>query len=131
MISKIITHATSVVAQNKKNRLRVLRRGTRSKSKRHSPPACLSGSSTNVTATSWKRWSRTTKSNRTQSYVAHFRKNHHRLLLGNGHVLTLTRKELKLIEEAKKYRLDIVGVSSTKRRGSGIVDLVGEWKLFY
>ena len=38
---------------------------------------------------------------------------------------------MKLIEEAKKYHLDIVGVFSTKRRGSGIVDLDGGWKLFY
>ena len=27
--------------------------------------------------------------------------------------------------------LDIIGVSSTKRRGSGTVDLDGGWKLFY
>ena len=40
-------------------------------------------------------------------------------------------KELELVEEAKKYHLDIVGVSSTKRRGSGIVELGGGWKLFY
>ena len=38
---------------------------------------------------------------------------------------------MELVEEAKKYHLDIVGVSSTKRRGSGIVDLDGGWKLFY
>ena len=41
-----------------------------------------------------------------------------------------TKKELKLVEEAK-YHLDIVGVSSTKRCGSGIVDLDDRWKLFY
>ena len=38
---------------------------------------------------------------------------------------------MESVEEAKKYHLDIVGVSSTKRRGSGIVDLDGGWKLFY
>ena len=38
---------------------------------------------------------------------------------------------MELGEEAKKYYLDIVGVSSTKRRGSGIVDLEGRWKLLY
>ena len=65
-----------------------------------------------------------------QGYVAHFWKNHHRLLLVNCNVLTLTGKELELIEEANKYHLDIAGVSSTKRRGSGIVDLDGGWKLF-
>ena len=35
------------------------------------------------------------------------------------------------MEEAKKYHLDIVGVFSTKRRGYGIVDIDGGWKLFY
>ena len=64
-------------------------------------------------------------------YVPHFRKNHHRLLLGSWNVLTLTEKELELVEEEKKYYLDIVGVSSTKRHGSGIVNLDGGWKLFY
>ena len=63
--------------------------------------------------------------------MAHFRKNHHRLLLGNWSVLYLTEKELELVEEAKKYHLDIIGISSTKRRSSGIVDLYGVWKLFY
>ena len=28
-----------------------------------------------------------------------------------------------MVEEANGYRLDIVGISSTKRRGSGTVDL--------
>ena len=38
---------------------------------------------------------------------------------------------MELVKETKKYHLDIVGVSSIKRRGSGIVDLDGGWKLFY
>ena len=70
------------------------------------------------------------QSNRTQDYVAHFWKNHHRLLLGNWNVLTLT-KELELVEETKKHHLDIVGVSTTKLHGYGIADLDGGWKLFY
>ena len=36
-----------------------------------------------------------------------------------------------MVEEAKRYHLDIFGVSSTKRRGSGTVDLDGGWKVFY
>ena len=131
MVPKITTHATLVVAQNKKDCVRVLRRETCSKSKRHSPPASLLDSSTNLPATRLERWSRTAQSNRTQDYVVHFRKNYHTLLLGNWNVLTLTGKELELVEEAKKYHLDIVGDSSTKRRGFGIVDLDGEWKLFW
>ena len=68
---------------------------------------------------------------RTRDNVAHSRVNHHQLLLGNWNILTLTGKELELVEEAKRYHLDIIGVSSTKRRGSGTVDLNGGWKLFY
>jgi len=45
--------------------------------------------------------------------------------------LTLTGKKLQLVEEAKWYYLDIVGVSSTERHGSGTVNLDGKWKLFY
>ena len=41
------------------------------------------------------------------------------------------KKELELVEEAKKYHLNIVGVSSTKKHGSGIINLDGGWKLFY
>ena len=36
-----------------------------------------------------------------------------------------------MVEEAKRCHLDIIGVSSTKRRGSGTVNLDGEWKLIY
>ena len=36
-----------------------------------------------------------------------------------------------MVEEAKRHHLDIIGVSSTKRRGSGTVDLDGGRKLFY
>ena len=53
------------------------------------------------------------------------------MLLGNWNILTLTKKELELVEEAKRYHLDSIGVSSTKQRGSGTVDVDGGWKLFY
>jgi len=53
------------------------------------------------------------------------------MLFGNWYILTLTGKELELVEEAKRYHLDIAGVSSTKRRGSGTMNLDGGWKLFY
>ena len=68
---------------------------------------------------------------RTRDNVPHSRVNHHQLLLGNWNILTLTGKELELVEEAKRYHLDIIRVSSTERRGSGTVDLDGGWKLFY
>ena len=51
--------------------------------------------------------------------------------MGNWNVLTLIGKELELVEEEKRYHLDTIGVFSTNRRGSGTVDLDGEWKLFY
>ena len=68
---------------------------------------------------------------RSRDNVAHSRVNHHQLLLGNWNILTLTGKELELVEEAKRYHLDIIGISSTKRSSSGTVDLDGGWKLFY
>ena len=37
-------------------------------------------------------------------------------------ILTLTGKELELVEEAKWYYLDIIGVSSTKRRWIWMAD---------
>ena len=114
MVPKIITYAALVVAQIIKDGIRVLGKRTRLKSKRHSLRASLFGSSTIMPATRLERRSRTAPSNRTQGYFAHFWKNHRRLLLGNWNVLTLAGKELELVEEAKKYRLDIVGVSSTK-----------------
>ena len=46
-------------------------------------------------------------------------------------ILTLKEKEPKLVEEAKQYHLYFIGVSSTKRSGSGTVDLDAGWKLFY
>ena len=39
--------------------------------------------------------------------------------------LSLTGKEIELVEEAKQYCLDIVGISSTKRCASATVDLDG------
>ena len=68
---------------------------------------------------------------RTRDNVAHSRVNHHQLLLGNWNILTLKGRELELIEEAKRYHFNIIGVSSTKRRVSGTVDLDGGWKRFY
>ncbi|MCP3656858.1 MAG: endonuclease/exonuclease/phosphatase family protein, partial [Herbaspirillum sp.] len=53
------------------------------------------------------------------------------LAIGNWNITTLTGKEQELVEEAKYYRLDIVGISSTRFRGSGTVDLDRGWKLHY
>ena len=69
---------------------------------------------------------------RAQGHVAHLRKNHLSLqLLVNWNVLILTMKKLELVEEAKKYHLNIVGVFFSTKRRSRIVDLDGRMKLFY
>ena len=68
---------------------------------------------------------------RIRDNVAHLRVNGHQLLVGNSNILTLTGKDLELVEEAKRYHLDIIGVSSTKRRDCGTTYLDGGWKLFY
>ena len=52
------------------------------------------------------------------------------LAIGNWNVSSLTGKEQELVCEAQQYRLD-VGISSTKRRGCGTVELNGGWKIFY
>ena len=114
---------SQVVIQRNPYGVRVLGRGARSKNKRQSPPASPSGSSTNVPATRLERRMEAAQSILTRDNVAHSRVNHHQLLLCNWNILTLTGKELELVEEAKRYHLDIIGVSSTKRRGSGTVDL--------
>ena len=118
-----------VVIQRNPYGVRVLGRGARSKNKRQSPPASPCGSSTNVPATRLERRMEAAQSICIRDNVAHSWVNHHQLLLGNWNILTLTGKELELVEEAKRYHLDIIGVSSTKRCGSGTVD--GGWKLFY
>ena len=53
------------------------------------------------------------------------------LAIGNWNVSSLTGKEQELVCEAHQYGLDVVGISSTKRRGSGAVELNGGWKIFY
>ena len=120
-------HTASDDAHDKKVRIRVLGRGTRSKSKLQSPPqADRHRKSTNAVA---KRLGR-------QVGAAH-RKctrvglNCRDLAIENRSVSSLTGKEQKLVCDAQQYRLDTVGISSTKRRGSGTVELNGGWKIFY
>ena len=122
---------SQVVNQRNPYGVRVLGRGARSKNKQQSPPASPCGSSTNVPATRLERRMEAAQSICTRDNVAHSRVNHHQLLLGNWNILTLTGKELELVEEAKRYHLDIIGLSSTKRRDSGTMDLDSGWKLFY
>ena len=53
------------------------------------------------------------------------------LAIGKWNVSSLTGKEQELACEAQQYRLDVRGITSTKRRGSGTVELNGGWKIFY
>ena len=71
MVPKIVSHAASVIAQNKKLRLNNWKRD-HLRSKRHSPSASLSGNSTDVLATPMETQLKTAQSNRTQGYVTHF-----------------------------------------------------------
>ena len=55
---------------------------------------------------------------------------HQDLCMGNWNVTLLKGKELEWVLEAEQYHLDIVGVSSTKCRGSDAVELNQCWKFF-
>ena len=112
MVPKIISHAASVVTQNKKDRVQVLCRGTRSKRKRHSPPASLLGSPTTYQLHVWRGGRRQCRVIVRKVMLHTFGETIADCCLKTN-VLTLTGKELELVEEAKKYHLDIVGVSST------------------
>ena len=55
----------------------------------------------------------------------------HKLGKGNWKITSLTGKEHELVDEAKRYFPDVVGISSTKRRGYNTVELDDGWKLSY
>ena len=59
------------------------------------------------------------------------REREQKLHIGTWNVTSLTGKEPELVDEAIRYRLDIVRVSSTKRKGNGTLVLNKTWKLFY
>ncbi|XP_055715158.1 uncharacterized protein LOC129809374 [Phlebotomus papatasi] len=50
--------------------------------------------------------------------------------MATWNIFSLTGKHQELKSEAKRIQLDIIGVSSTKQRGSGTVDLEEGWQLF-
>ena len=59
------------------------------------------------------------------------REREQKLHIGTWNVTSLTGKESELVDEAIRYRLDIVGVSFTKRKGHGTLVLHKRWQLFY
>ena len=111
--------------------MQVLGRGTRSENKRQSPPASPSRSSTNVPINAFRgEW------RQRRVFVLKIKSHTHRSIITNccwaiWNILTLTGKELDLVEKVKQYHLNIVRVSLIKKRGSATVDLGGKWKLFY
>ena len=113
-------HAASNGAQNKKVRVRVLGRRTRSKNKLQSPPqADRHRKPTNAVA---KRLGR--QMGAVHRKCTRVGPNYRDLAIGNWNVLSLTGKEQELVCEAQRYRL-VVKISSLKRRGSGTVELNG------
>ncbi|CAF3932499.1 unnamed protein product [Rotaria sp. Silwood1] len=59
------------------------------------------------------------------------RQHQHKINIGTWNVTSLTGKEIELAEEAQKYTLDILGISSTKRKGKGSLILNNGWQLYY
>ncbi|TWW56043.1 hypothetical protein D4764_08G0000300 [Takifugu flavidus] len=54
-----------------------------------------------------------------------------KLAFGTWNVTSLAEKELELVGEVERYRLDMVGLTSTHSVGSGTQILHGGWTLFY
>ena len=120
-------HTASDSAQDKKVRVRVLGRGIRSKNKLQSPPqADRHRKPTNAVAQRLER-----QIGATHRKCTRVGPNCRDLAIGNWNVSSPTGKEQELVCEAQQYHLDIVGISTTKRRGSGTVELNGGWKFFY
>ena len=56
---------------------------------------------------------------------------HQDYCMSNWNVTLLNKIEQELVLGTKQYHLDIVGISSTKFRGSDTVELNEGWKLYY
>ena len=54
-----------------------------------------------------------------------------KLATGTWNVTSLAGKEPELVHEIERYRLDIVGLTSTRSMGSGTDLLQRGWTLFY
>ncbi|TWW67270.1 hypothetical protein D4764_02G0003110 [Takifugu flavidus] len=55
----------------------------------------------------------------------------HKLALGTWNVTSLVGKEPELVREVEKFRLDIVGLTSTHGKGSGTSHLERGWTLYH
>lgn len=54
-----------------------------------------------------------------------------KLKVGTWNVSSLKHKKPEMVDEATKYHLDVVGLSSTKIKGNGIEELPQGWTLYY
>ena len=59
------------------------------------------------------------------------RQSSHTLVVGNWDITSLTRKKHELVEEAKRYSLDVDCISSTNPQDSYVVEPGDGWKFFY
>ena len=120
-------HAASDDAQDKKIRVQILGGGTRSKNRLQF--LSLADRHRKLTSTVAKHLVKQTGAGHRK--CTRIGPNCRDITIGNWNVWSLTGKKQELVWEAQQYRLEIVGVSSTKRRGSGTVELNGGWKFFY
>ena len=54
-----------------------------------------------------------------------------KLALGSWNVTSLKGKEPELVREVEKFRLDIIGLTSTHSKGFGTILLERGWTLFH
>ena len=120
-------HTASDGTQDEKIRVRVLGGGTRSKNKLQFPPqADRHRKPTNAVV---KRLGR--QMGAVHRKCTRVGPNCRDLAIDNWNVSSLIGKEQELVCEAQQYRLDVVGISPTKRQGSGTVELNGGWEIFF
>jgi len=126
-------HRVSVVARANKESARALSRRTHLKNPRQFPhQLSIRGGSYVAPAKHLGRRMGTAQSASTLGDLraTHKRQFRHKLGIGNWNISSLRGKEYELVDEVKRYSLDVVGVASTKLRGSNTVELVDGWKLF-
>jgi len=126
------TH-TSIVAHVTKHRARALGRGDHSKNSRQSLPQPIhKWWPYAVPATHLGRRMGTASSASTLGDLKATRKRQssRSLVIWNLNMALLRVKEYELVEEAKRYSLDVLDIFSTKRCSSNPVELDDGWKLF-
>ena len=109
---------SQVVIQRNPYGVRVLGRGARSKNKRQSPPAALVAAPPMCPLHVWRgEW------RQRRVFVLEIMSHTYGSTITNClwaiGISSPSQEEQELVEEAKRHHLNNIGVSSTKRRGSG------------